>query len=47
MCKRVICLAFVCTLGLAPMVCADLVGWWKLDDGAGTVVKLQRQRDQR
>jgi hypothetical protein len=29
------------------MVCADLVGWWKLDDGAGTVVKLQRQRDQR
>ncbi|MCL5279596.1 MAG: LamG domain-containing protein [Planctomycetes bacterium] len=39
MCKRVICLAFVCTLGLAPVVCADLVGWWKLDDGTGTVVK--------
>jgi hypothetical protein len=39
MCKRVICLAFVCTLGLAPVVCADLVGWWKLDEGTGTVVK--------
>jgi hypothetical protein len=38
MCKRVVCLAFVCMLGLAPVACADLIGWWQLDEGQGTVV---------
>ncbi|MBM4024573.1 MAG: LamG domain-containing protein, partial [Planctomycetes bacterium] len=39
MCKRVVCLAFVCALGLAPIASAELVGWWKLDEGSGTAVK--------
>jgi hypothetical protein len=30
---------FLCVLGLASAASADLVGWWKLDDGAGTVAK--------
>ncbi len=39
MCKRVLCLMFVCALGLPQVASAELVGWWKLDDGTGTVAK--------
>ena len=33
MCKKLICL--VAVLGAAGSASADLVGWWKLDDGSG------------
>jgi hypothetical protein len=36
MCKRILCLAFICCLlGLADPAGAGLVGWWKLDETAG------------
>jgi hypothetical protein len=35
MCRKLIYLAFICMLGLTQETRADLVGWWKLDDGAG------------
>ena len=37
MCKRAVFLTLACLLGLAHATSADLVGWWKLDDGAGSV----------
>ncbi|MCU0914461.1 MAG: hypothetical protein MUC88_07870 [Planctomycetes bacterium] len=37
MCKKVVVLTILCAVGLAPVASAGLVGWWKLDDGAGTV----------
>ena len=30
-------LVFVCVLSVAPVVSADLVGWWTFDEGSGTV----------
>jgi hypothetical protein len=38
MCKRLICLVFAGMLGLAPAAFGDLVGWWKCDEGTGTIV---------
>ena len=35
--SRLIMLFLVLDLALAGTVCADLVGWWKLDDGSGTI----------
>ncbi len=35
MCRKLILLAFLCVLGLTQETRAGLVGWWKLDDGAG------------
>ncbi|MBM4024572.1 MAG: LamG domain-containing protein [Planctomycetes bacterium] len=35
MCKRVVCWAMVCALGLPAAASAGLVGWWKLDEGSG------------
>jgi hypothetical protein len=40
MSKRLSCLVMVLLvldLALANAVCADLVGWWKMDDGSGTI----------
>ncbi len=34
--KSILCI-FICVLGLAPVTSADLVGWWTLDEGTGTV----------
>ena len=39
MCKRFSTVPLLLVLSLAGGAWADLVGWWKLDDGAGTVVK--------
>jgi len=36
MSKKLICVALICTWGLAAGAWADLAGYWKLDDGAGT-----------
>jgi len=35
MCQRITCLMCLCLLVLASETRAGLVGWWKLDDGAG------------
>jgi len=38
MCRNTIYLvSFILVLSLSSSVCADLVGYWKLDDGSGTV----------
>jgi len=37
--KRLACVGILCVLGLTQAACADLVGYWKLDEGTGTVVK--------
>ncbi len=40
MCRKLVCLlAAACILGLASVSRADLIGWWTLDDGSGTVAK--------
>jgi hypothetical protein len=35
MCRKLICFAFICVLGLVQETRAGLVGWWKLDEGTG------------
>ncbi|MCX5645018.1 MAG: LamG domain-containing protein, partial [Phycisphaerae bacterium] len=35
--KLIYLLSFVLLLGLTPMASADLIGWWTLDEGTGTV----------
>ena len=35
MCRKLICLTFICLFALAQETRAGLVGWWKLDEGAG------------
>ena len=45
MCKKLICLAFVGVLGLAPAAFGDLVGWWTFDEGADhRRPRFERQR---
>lgn len=39
MCKRLVGLMCAVMLGLAPVACGDLVGWWTLDEGTGTVAR--------
>jgi len=37
MCRKPVLLVLACLLGLAPITSAGLVGWWKFDEGSGTV----------
>jgi len=37
MCRKLICLlSFIVVLGTAGNASADLVGYWRLDEGSGT-----------
>ncbi len=38
MCRKPIYLAFICMMGLAPVACGELVGWWTFDEGTGNTV---------
>ena len=38
MCKRLICLAAALTMILLVPASADMIGYWKLDEGTGTVI---------